>query len=65
MAIRRKGVSLETIRRVNQNMIEGKSSLDNSNIPEHIKNAIRSRHYSAEEMNAAYARVIARREATS
>ncbi len=63
MTLRRKGVSLTTVRRVNANLVQGVvSTLEkNETIPTIIKQTIRDRNYSTEEINAGYARVLARR----
>lgn len=53
------GISLETIRRANANMMSGRSIQD-ADLPERIKRQIIERRYSAEEINAAYARSLDR-----
>lgn len=48
-------ISVETIRRANANMMSGRSVRD-ADLPESVKRKIIERRYSAEEINAAYAR---------
>lgn len=60
MTSRRHTVSISSIRRANQSMIEGKRSIEDRNIPVGIKGQIRARHYSADEINASYARAVGR-----
>lgn len=54
-----KGVSLSSIRKANQNMIDGKKS-DTSNLPASIQQDILNRRYSAQEINNAYARAVSK-----
>jgi hypothetical protein len=49
-----KGVSLSSIRKANQNMIEGQR-LMYSSLPASIQHDILNRRYSAQEINSAYA----------
>lgn len=58
---RRKIITLEAIRRVNKNRMDGHSVLVTANIPDSIKRNIQERHYSATEINASYARVMSNR----
>ncbi|WP_394661748.1 hypothetical protein [uncultured Acinetobacter sp.] len=55
------GISLETIRRANANMMSGRSIQD-ADLPESVKRQILERRYSAEEINAAYARSVNRQK---
>lgn len=48
-------VSLASIRKANQNMIDGKK-VDTSSLPVSVQQTISSRHYSTQEINNAYAR---------
>lgn len=52
-------ISVETIRRANANLMSGRSIQD-ADLPEKIKRQIIERRYSAEEINAAYARSLNR-----
>ncbi|MDC5111923.1 hypothetical protein NRA17_13125 [Acinetobacter baumannii] len=52
-------ISLETIRRANANMINGRSVRD-TDLPESVKRQILERRYSEAEINAAYARSVNR-----
>lgn len=52
-------ISLETIRRANANMMNGRSIKD-VDLPEKIKRQIIERRYSEAEINAAYARSLLR-----
>lgn len=52
-------INLETIRRANENLMNGRSIQD-ADLPEKIKRQIIERRYSAEEINAAYARTFNR-----
>ena len=54
-----KGVSLSSIRKANQNMIEGKNA-DVSSLPASIQHDILNRRYSAQEINSAYARAVSK-----
>lgn len=54
-------ISLETIRRANANMMSGRSIQD-ADLPESVKRQILERRYSAEEINAAYARSVNRQK---
>ncbi|MDV2440213.1 hypothetical protein QR665_12140 [Acinetobacter gerneri] len=50
-------VSLSSIRRANQNMIDGKKA-DSSSLPTSVQQDISKRRYSANEINSAYARAV-------
>lgn len=50
-------VSLASIRKANQNMINGKK-VDTSNLPLGVQQDISNRRYSAQEINKAYIRTI-------
>lgn len=54
-----RNVSLESIRKANQNMIDGKKA-DASSLPTSIQQDILNRRYSAQEINNAYARAISK-----
>lgn len=54
-----RSVSLASIRKANQNMIEGKKT-DASSLPTSIQQDILNRRYSAQEINNAYARAISK-----
>lgn len=56
-----RSVSLASIRKANQNMIDGKRA-DVLSLPTSIQQDILNRHYSADEINSAYARAISKRE---
>jgi hypothetical protein len=51
-----KSVSGSMIQRANDAMIRGKT-IDDYDLPQCIKQRIRERHYSASEINAAYAKI--------
>lgn len=53
----RRVIRLDSIRRANQSMIDGKR-LEDYNLPESIKVQISNRHYSAEEINTSYAQTL-------
>lgn len=52
-------ITLETIHRANENLMRGRSIRD-VDLPEKIKHQIIERRYTAEEINAAYARSLKR-----
>ena len=52
-------ITVETIRRANENMMRGRS-IDEVDLPEKVKRQIKERRYTAEEINAAYARSLKR-----
>ncbi len=52
-------VSLSSIRKANQNMIDGKKA-DTSSLPVSVQQDILKRRYSANEINSAYARTLSR-----
>lgn len=52
-----RSVSLASIRKANQNMINGKKA-DTSSLPLGVQQDISNRRYSAQEINNAYARSI-------
>lgn len=52
-----RSVSLASIRKVNQNIIDGKKT-DASSLPISIQQDIVNRRYSAHEINSAYAKAI-------
>jgi len=52
-------ISLDTIRRANDNLMRGRSVRD-ADLPDSVKRQILERRYSAEEINAAYARSLTR-----
>ncbi|ENU29463.1 hypothetical protein F991_02694 [Acinetobacter sp. CIP-A165] len=54
-----RSVSLASIRKANQNMIDGKKS-DASGLPVSIQQDILNRRYSAQEINSAYARAVSK-----
>lgn len=54
-----RSVSLASIRKANQNMIEGKKA-DASSLPASIQQDILNRRYSAQEINSAYARAVSK-----
>ncbi|MCO8091763.1 hypothetical protein [Acinetobacter pseudolwoffii] len=54
-----RNISLASIRKANQNMIEGKKA-DASSLPTSIQQDILNRRYSAQEINNAYARAISK-----
>lgn len=57
----RHSVSRSSIMRANKAMMEGKT-LDDFNIPSHIKSQIQDRRYTASEINAGYARALLKHE---
>lgn len=59
MRMSMRGVSLSSIRKANQNMIEGKKT-DASDLPVSIQQDILNRRYSAQEINNAYARAVSK-----
>lgn len=52
-----RSVSLASIRKVNQNIIDGKKT-DASSLPTSMQQDILNRRYSADEINSAYAKTI-------
>ncbi|MEG1313512.1 MAG: hypothetical protein RSD40_04280 [Bacilli bacterium] len=54
-----RSVSLASIRKANQNMIDGKKT-DASSLPTSIQQDILNRRYSAQEINSAYARALSK-----
>ncbi|ALD01656.1 hypothetical protein AMQ28_04345 [Acinetobacter sp. TTH0-4] len=52
-------VSLSSIRKANQNMIDGKKA-DTSSLPVSVQQDISKRRYSANEINCAYARAVSK-----
>ncbi|WP_336937773.1 hypothetical protein [Acinetobacter modestus] len=50
-------VSISSIRKANQNMIDGKKA-DTSSLPASVQQDILKRRYSATEINTAYARTL-------
>lgn len=54
-----RSVSLASIRKANQNMIDGKKT-DASSLPASIQQDILNRRYSAQEINSAYARALSK-----
>ncbi len=54
-----RSVSLASIRKANQNMIDGKK-VDTSSLPVSVQQDISSRRYSTQEINNAYARTRSR-----
>ncbi len=50
-------VSLTSIRKANQNIING-TKADTSKLPASVRQDISSRHYSTKEINNAYARAV-------
>jgi len=54
-----RSVSLASIRKANQIMIEGKKA-DASSLPASIQQDILNRRYSAQEINSAYARAVSK-----
>ena len=56
-----RSVSLASIRKANQNMIDGKRA-DVLSLPTSIQQDVLNRRYSADEINSAYARAISKRE---